>query len=73
MKNITDSFVEFLQNNEIRKNIKEIIKPVGNLVYNEVYIYIWIICIYNIFLIVLFLIIIYLLLKLLKLVKSNQL
>ena len=67
MKNITDSFVEFLQNNEIRKNIKEIIKPVGNLVYNEVYIYIWIICIYNLFLIVLFLIIIYLLLKILKL------
>jgi hypothetical protein len=51
MKNIRDSCIEFLQNEDIRKDVKEIIKPLVQIVYNEVYIYIWLICFYNVVLI----------------------
>jgi hypothetical protein len=50
MKTIRDSCIEFFQNEDIRMNIREIIKPLGNLMYNEIYIYVWFICIYNVFL-----------------------
>jgi len=51
MKNIRDSCIEFLQNEDIRKDVKEIMKPLVHIVYNEVYIYIWLICFYNVILI----------------------
>jgi hypothetical protein len=50
MKTIRDSCIEFFQNEDIRMNIREIIKPLGNLMYNEIYLYVWFICIYNVFL-----------------------
>jgi hypothetical protein len=30
---------------------KDAVKPIVNVVYNEIYIYVWFICIYNVFLI----------------------
>jgi len=66
MKNIADSFVDFFKNEDIKKNIKEILKPLVNILYNEIYIYIWFICIYNIFLILAILANLYILIRLLQ-------
>lgn len=55
MKNIRDTCIEFFQNEDIHKEVKEIIKPLGNMMYNEIYLYIWFICIYNVFLLFLIL------------------
>ena len=66
MKNIRDSCVEFLQNEDIRKNVKDIIKPIVQIIYNEIYIYIWFICFYNVLLIFTILANLYLLIILLR-------
>jgi hypothetical protein len=55
MKSIRDSCIEFFQNEDIHKEVKEIIKPLGNMMYNEIYLYIWFICIYNVLLLFLIL------------------
>ena len=55
MKNIKDSCIHFFYNEDTRKDIKEILTPLGNIVYNEIYAYLWVICFYSIFLFVLLL------------------
>jgi len=64
MKNIRDTCIEFFQNEDIRKDVKEIIKPLGTMVYNEIYLYVWFICIYNVFLLFIILANLFLLIKL---------
>jgi hypothetical protein len=66
MKNIRDTCIEFFQNEDIRKDVKEIIKPLGTMVYNEIYLYIWFICIYNVFLLFIILANLFLLIKLIQ-------
>ena len=66
MKNIKDTCIEFLQNEDIRKDVKDIIKPIVNIVYNEIYVYLWLICLYNVFLIFIILANLFLLLHFLK-------
>jgi len=51
MKNIRDSCISYFQNKDRQKELREIIEPVFSLFYNEVYIYIWFICIYHVILI----------------------
>jgi len=63
MKNIRDSCIEFFQNEDTRKNVRDIIKPIVNIIYNEIYVYIWFICIYNVFFIFIVLVNLFLLLK----------
>ena len=50
MKNIRDTCIEFFQNEDIRKDVKEMLKPFVQIIYNELYLYIWIIAVYNVFL-----------------------
>jgi type IV secretory pathway component VirB8 len=71
MHSIKESCIEFFQNEDIRKVIIEVVKPIRESVYNELYMYIWLICIYNVFLIVIIVANLFLLLKLLK--KTNYL
>jgi len=66
MKNIKDTCIEFFQNEDIRKDVKDIIKPIVNIVYNEIYVYLWLICLYNVFLIFIILANLFLLLHFLK-------
>jgi len=66
MKNIRDTCIEFFQNEDIRRDVKEIIKPIATIIYNESYLYIWFICIYNVFLLFIILANLFLLVKLLK-------
>jgi hypothetical protein len=55
MKSIRDSCIELFKNEDIHKEVKEIIKPLGNMMYNEIYLYIWFICVYNVLLLFLIL------------------
>lgn len=48
---LQDSCIEFFRKQDIQSCIKETVRPVGNIIYNEIYPYIWFICIYNVFLI----------------------
>lgn len=66
MQNIRDSCIEFLKNEDTLRSVKEIIKPVVGIIYNEAYPYLWLLCIYNIFLIFVVLANLILLLHLLK-------
>ena len=63
MKNIRDTCIEFFQNEDIRTNVREIIKPIATIVYNETYIYIWLLCFYSVFLLVIGLANLFLLIK----------
>jgi hypothetical protein len=64
MKNIRETCLDFFKNEDIKREIGELVKPVGDFIYNQIYIYIWFICIYNVFLIFLVLANLFLLLKL---------
>jgi membrane-anchored protein YejM (alkaline phosphatase superfamily) len=66
MDNIQRKCIDFFQNDDMKKYIKEILKPVAQIVYDEIYIYIWIICIYNVFLFFFILAILFLLIFVIK-------
>ena len=57
---------EFLKNEDIRREFNEVIRSIVNIVYNELYIYVWFICIYNVFLIFIILANLFLLLRNIK-------
>jgi hypothetical protein len=69
-KNIRDTCIDFFKNEDITRDVKEILKPIVNIVYNEIYVYIWVICFYNVFLTFVILANLFLLLKLLS--KSSM-
>lgn len=70
MKNLRDSCIEFFKNEDIRRDVKEIIKPIANIIYNESYLYIWLICFYNVFLLFIVLANLFLLIRLFS--KENK-
>ena len=70
MKNITELCTKFLDDEDTRKGIKQLITPVGSIIYNEIYAYIWVICFYNIFLFIIVLANMYILLKIMKYIKN---
>jgi hypothetical protein len=43
--------MELFKSEDIRKDVKEMMRPLAGIIYNEIYIYIWFICVYNVFLI----------------------
>ena len=46
-----DIFDDFFLTEDLGRYIKQFVKPIVQNVYNEIYTYIWFICIYNLFLI----------------------
>jgi len=50
MKNFKDTFMSFFAGEDIQRDIKAIVKTMGVGLYNELYMYIWFICIYNVLL-----------------------
>jgi hypothetical protein len=64
MKSIRDTCIEFFKNEDIRKDVKEILRPIAIIIYNELYVYIWMLCFYNLFLILIILVILILLVRL---------
>ena len=63
MKNIRENCMAFFQNDEIKREIFNFVRPVVNIVYNEIYIYVWFICIYIVLLLVITLANLFILLK----------
>jgi hypothetical protein len=59
-----DSYSDFFHNETIKNNIREILKLVGETIYNEINVYLWIIGFYNIFLALIILSNLYLMLRL---------
>lgn len=49
MYHFRNSCIDFFKNEDTKKDVKEMMTPLCNLIYNEIYVYIWIIAIYNIF------------------------
>ena len=70
MKNIRESFIEFFKSEDSKKNMKEIIKPIGQMIYNEIYIYLWLLCFYHVFFIFIVLANLFLLLKMVGMNKK---
>lgn len=68
-KLIRDTFVAFLLDEDIRKDIREMIRPLIQLMYNEIYVYLWLICFYNL---CLFLVILAILVLLIRLITKTQ-
>ena len=71
MKNIRETCLHFFQNEDIKRDVKEMIRPIVGIIYNELYPYLWFLCIYNVFLIFIVLANLILLLRLLK-TKTNM-
>lgn len=63
MKNFKELLIEYLNDVNTRKDITEVLKPITEPIYNELYIYIWIICFYSILLFLIILANLFLLLK----------
>ena len=70
MKNIRDTCIGFFKNEEICRDIREMLKPVVTIVYNELYLYIWAICLFNVFLIFIILVNLFLLIKMVNTKKD---
>jgi len=66
MKSLKDRCIEFLKDKDIRNDIKEIITPLFDMIYNDMYVYIWLICVYNIFLIIIIVMNLYLSLRIIN-------
>lgn len=73
MKLIREKIIEFFKNEDMKQLATSITKPITNYIYDEVYLYIWCFCIYQIFQIILLIIMIYLLLKIHKSVNKKNL
>ena len=46
-----DFLCEFFQKEDIKRCMKDVVKPIVNIVYNEIYPYLWFICLYHVLLI----------------------
>ena len=69
MRNVV---ADFFKNEDIKRDIKDVIKPVVKFIYDEIYIYLWFICIYNVFFILVVLAILYLIIQLPPKIKIAQ-
>lgn len=67
MKNLRDTFKQFLENEDIKTDMKEMMmKPIFSMIYNEIYLYLWVIAVYNIFFVFIILAIFFILLKIMN-------
>jgi hypothetical protein len=71
MKNIRETCMEFFKSEDMKRDVKEAIKPVVSTIYNEIYVYLWLLCIYHVFFIFVVLANLFLLLKLLHRQSKN--
>lgn len=66
MKNFREAYTRFLQDEDIRKDIREMMRPLIQIMYNEAYLYLWLLCFYNLFLFVIVLAILIILIRILN-------
>jgi hypothetical protein len=64
MKNIWLNCLDFLKTDDAKRHLKNsLIVPMGKIMYQEMYFYVWLICFYHVFLVVLILFLVVMLLK----------
>lgn len=66
MKNLRDTCIDFFKDENTKKDVREMMKPIFNMIYNEIYVYIWMIALYNIFFIFMILVMFFILLHIMK-------
>ena len=66
MRIVRNTCLDFFNNNDIRRDIKDFIRPIVSIIYNEIYLYIWLLCFYNIFLILIVLANLIIIIRLMK-------
>lgn len=70
MTSLRDRCIHFFQDENIKKDLREIAKPILETIFDELNIYVWIVIIYNIFLVFIILANLFLLIRLLR--NSNK-
>lgn len=73
MKSIRDSCIELFKDENIKKDIKSVLEPLVEIIYNDLYVYIWSICFFNLFLFVIIIVNLVLLMKILAKSTMKQL
>ncbi len=63
---------ELWENEEVKRQIKNATYPLVTMVYNEIYVYVWFICIYNIFLLGLVVLNVYLLVRYMRVMDKHD-
>lgn len=63
---------ELWENEEVKRQIKNAAYPLVAMVYNEIYVYVWFICIYNIFLLGLVVLNVYLLVRYMRVMNKHE-
>ena len=63
---------EIWESEEVKRQIKSAAYPLVTMVYNEIYVYVWFICIYNIFLLGLVVLNVYLLVRYMRVMDKHE-
>lgn len=67
-----NSYFDFLKQDDVKKDIRELLSPLVNIIYNELYVYIWSICFFQILLFILVLANLIMLIKLCSYIQRNS-
>jgi hypothetical protein len=66
-----DTILYFFQSEDIKKYMKETIRSIVLIIYNEMYFYVWLICFYHVFLIFIVLANLFILLRIITFQKGH--
>ena len=66
-----NSYFDFLKQDDVKKDIRELLSPLVNIIYNELYVYIWSICFFQILLFILVLTNLIMLLRMFSYIQQN--
>jgi hypothetical protein len=51
-RTLRETCIDFFTDDHIKKDVREMMKPLFGMIYNEVYIYLWIIAFYHLFVVI---------------------
>ena len=66
-----NSYFDFFKQEDVKKDIRELLSPLVNIIYNELYVYIWSICFFQILLFILVLANLIMLLRIFSYIQRN--
>ena len=66
-----NSYFDFLKQDDVKKDIRELLSPLVNIIYNELYVHIWSICFFQILLFILVLANLIMLLRIFSYIQRN--
>lgn len=66
-----NTYFDFFKQEDVKKDIRELLSPLVNIIYNELYVYIWSICFFQILLFILVLANLIMLLRLFSYIQRN--